>query len=55
MTGQCWFRGDTHITISLRQWFLFSKGSEVLTVVAIDGDRGKPNHILYRLLNGKGR
>ncbi|XP_029324567.1 cadherin-related family member 1 isoform X2 [Mus caroli] len=26
-------------------------GSEVLTVVAIDGDRGKPNHILYRLLN----
>ncbi|ERE86960.1 cadherin-related family member 1 [Cricetulus griseus] len=27
-------------------------GSEVLTVVAIDGDRGKPNHILYRFLNG---
>nr|XP_048277471.1 cadherin-related family member 1 isoform X2 [Myodes glareolus] len=26
-------------------------GSEVLTVVAIDGDRGKPNRILYRLLN----
>uniref|UniRef100_A0A8C6QPW1 Cadherin-related family member 1 n=1 Tax=Nannospalax galili TaxID=1026970 RepID=A0A8C6QPW1_NANGA len=27
-------------------------GSEVLKVVAIDGDRGKPNHILYRLMNG---
>ncbi|KAM5322750.1 cadherin-related family member 1 [Glossophaga mutica] len=27
-------------------------GSEVLTVVAMDGDRGKPNHILYSLLNG---
>ncbi|XP_048191873.1 cadherin-related family member 1 [Perognathus longimembris pacificus] len=27
-------------------------GSEVLTVVAIDGDRGKPNHLLYNLMNG---
>ncbi|CAK7302858.1 Cadherin-related family member 1 [Vulpes lagopus] len=27
-------------------------GSEVLTVVAMDGDRGKPNQILYSLLNG---
>ncbi|XP_020040624.2 cadherin-related family member 1 isoform X1 [Castor canadensis] len=27
-------------------------GSEVLTVVAMDGDRGKPNHILYSLVNG---
>lgn len=53
MMGQCWVRGDTHITINLRQQLLFSKGSEVLTVVAIDGDRGKPNHILYRFLNGK--
>ncbi|XP_004680744.1 PREDICTED: cadherin-related family member 1 [Condylura cristata] len=26
--------------------------SEVLTVVAMDGDRGKPNHILYCLANG---
>ncbi|KAG8520613.1 Cadherin-related family member 1, partial [Galemys pyrenaicus] len=26
--------------------------SEVLTVVAIDGDRGKPNHVLYSLVNG---
>ncbi|XP_073746489.1 cadherin-related family member 1 [Callorhinus ursinus] len=27
-------------------------GSEVLMVVAMDGDRGKPNPILYSLLNG---
>ncbi|KAM9216367.1 cadherin-related family member 1 isoform 1-T1 [Dugong dugon] len=27
-------------------------GSEVLTVVAMDGDRGKPNHVLYGLVNG---
>uniref|UniRef100_A0A8C8RQU9 Photoreceptor cadherin n=1 Tax=Pelusios castaneus TaxID=367368 RepID=A0A8C8RQU9_9SAUR len=27
-------------------------GSEVLTVVALDGDRGKPNNIHYCLLNG---
>ncbi|EPQ10699.1 Cadherin-related family member 1 [Myotis brandtii] len=27
-------------------------GSEVLTVVAMDGDRGKPNHLLYSLVNG---
>ncbi|XP_008584310.1 PREDICTED: cadherin-related family member 1 [Galeopterus variegatus] len=27
-------------------------GSEVLTVVAMDGDRGKPNPILYSLVNG---
>ncbi|KAG3264565.1 cadherin related family member 1 [Ictidomys tridecemlineatus] len=27
-------------------------GSEVLTVVAMDGDRGKPNHIVYSLVNG---
>nr|KAF6455248.1 cadherin related family member 1 [Rousettus aegyptiacus] len=27
-------------------------GSEVLTVVAMDGDRGKPNRILYSLVNG---
>uniref|UniRef100_A0A8D0GFV1 Cadherin-related family member 1 n=1 Tax=Sphenodon punctatus TaxID=8508 RepID=A0A8D0GFV1_SPHPU len=27
-------------------------GSEVLSVVAIDGDRGKPNNIHYSLLNG---
>ncbi|XP_033004671.1 cadherin-related family member 1 [Lacerta agilis] len=27
-------------------------GSEVITVVAIDGDRGKPNDIHYRLMNG---
>ncbi|XP_037347229.1 cadherin-related family member 1-like, partial [Talpa occidentalis] len=26
--------------------------SEVLTVVAVDGDRGKPNHVLYSLVNG---
>ncbi|KAM4851717.1 cadherin-related family member 1 [Thomomys bottae] len=26
-------------------------GSEVLTVVAIDGDRGKPNRLLYKLMN----
>ncbi|XP_032987221.1 cadherin-related family member 1 isoform X4 [Rhinolophus ferrumequinum] len=26
-------------------------GSEVLTVAAMDGDRGKPNHILYSLLS----
>ncbi|VCX04699.1 unnamed protein product, partial [Gulo gulo] len=28
-------------------------GSEVLMVVAMDGDRGKPNQIVYSLLNGK--
>ncbi|KAM5241405.1 cadherin-related family member 1 isoform 4-T4 [Hipposideros larvatus] len=28
-----------------------AKGSEVLTVVAMDGDRGKPNHILYSLMS----
>ncbi|XP_058155379.1 cadherin-related family member 1 isoform X2 [Dasypus novemcinctus] len=27
-------------------------GSEVLTVVAVDGDRGAPNHVLYSLVNG---
>nr|KAF6277350.1 cadherin related family member 1 [Myotis myotis] len=27
-------------------------GSEVLTVVAMDGDRGKPNRLLYSLVNG---
>ncbi|KAM5236793.1 cadherin-related family member 1 [Ctenodactylus gundi] len=27
-------------------------GSEVLTVTAMDGDRGKPNRILYGLMNG---
>uniref|UniRef100_A0A8D1F6K6 Cadherin domain-containing protein n=1 Tax=Sus scrofa TaxID=9823 RepID=A0A8D1F6K6_PIG len=27
-------------------------GSEVLTVVAMDGDQGKPNRILYSLMNG---
>ncbi|XP_045149236.1 cadherin-related family member 1 [Echinops telfairi] len=27
-------------------------GSEVLTVVATDGDRGKPNNVLYSLVNG---
>ncbi|XP_004583407.2 cadherin-related family member 1 [Ochotona princeps] len=27
-------------------------GSEVLTVVAMDGDRGNPNRILYNLVNG---
>ncbi|XP_063163794.1 cadherin-related family member 1 isoform X1 [Candoia aspera] len=27
-------------------------GSEVITVVAIDGDRGKPNDIYYTLMNG---
>ncbi|XP_012887519.1 PREDICTED: cadherin-related family member 1 [Dipodomys ordii] len=27
-------------------------GSEVLSVVAVDGDRGKPNHLLYSLVNG---
>ncbi|XP_045426670.1 cadherin-related family member 1 isoform X2 [Pipistrellus kuhlii] len=27
-------------------------GSEVLTVVAMDGDRGKPNRLLYSLMNG---
>ncbi|XP_007420869.1 cadherin-related family member 1 isoform X1 [Python bivittatus] len=27
-------------------------GSEVITVVAIDGDRGKPNDIRYSLMNG---
>ncbi|XP_007533991.1 cadherin-related family member 1 isoform X1 [Erinaceus europaeus] len=30
-------------------------GSEVLTVVAMDGDRGKPNHIVYSLVNGSDR
>ncbi|KAL0615925.1 Cadherin-related family member 1 [Plecturocebus cupreus] len=29
-------------------------GSEVLKVVAMDGDRGKPNRILYSLVNGRG-
>uniref|UniRef100_A0A7N9CVT0 Cadherin-related family member 1 n=1 Tax=Macaca fascicularis TaxID=9541 RepID=A0A7N9CVT0_MACFA len=29
-----------------------AKGSEVLKVVAMDGDRGKPNRILYSLANG---
>uniref|UniRef100_A0A8I4A4J8 Cadherin-related family member 1 n=1 Tax=Callithrix jacchus TaxID=9483 RepID=A0A8I4A4J8_CALJA len=29
-----------------------AKGSEVLKVVAMDGDRGKPNPILYSLVNG---
>ncbi|XP_039334340.1 cadherin-related family member 1 isoform X2 [Saimiri boliviensis] len=29
-----------------------AKGSEVLKVVAMDGDRGKPNRILYSLVNG---
>ncbi|XP_065775987.1 cadherin-related family member 1 isoform X2 [Muntiacus reevesi] len=29
-----------------------AKGSEVLTVVAMDGDRGKPNRVLYSLVNG---
>ncbi|XP_032465018.1 cadherin-related family member 1 isoform X4 [Phocoena sinus] len=28
------------------------QGSEVLTVVAMDGDRGKPNRVLYSLVNG---
>ncbi|XP_003783552.1 cadherin-related family member 1 [Otolemur garnettii] len=27
-------------------------GSEILKVVAMDGDRGKPNHVLYSLVNG---
>ncbi|XP_055443499.1 cadherin-related family member 1 [Bubalus kerabau] len=27
-------------------------GSEVLTVVAMDGDQGKPNRVLYSLVNG---
>ncbi|XP_060142110.1 cadherin-related family member 1 isoform X3 [Globicephala melas] len=27
-------------------------GSEVLTVVAMDGDRGKPNRVLYSFVNG---
>lgn len=45
--------GTSSITISLRQLLLFPQGSEVLTVVAMDGDRGKPNHILYRLMNGE--
>ncbi|XP_027716029.1 LOW QUALITY PROTEIN: cadherin-related family member 1 [Vombatus ursinus] len=27
-------------------------GSEILTVVAVDGDRGKPNMVLYSLVNG---
>lgn len=30
-----------------------SQGSEVLTVVAMDGDRGKPNRVLYSLVNGE--
>lgn len=29
------------------------KGSEVLTVIAMDGDRGKPNRVLYSLVNGE--
>ncbi|KAM7072886.1 cadherin-related family member 1 isoform 1-T1 [Molossus nigricans] len=29
-----------------------SRGSEVLTVVAMDGDRGKPHRLLYSLVNG---
>lgn len=29
------------------------QGSEVLTVVAMDGDRGNPNRILYNLVNGE--
>uniref|UniRef100_A0A8C2R083 Cadherin-related family member 1 n=1 Tax=Capra hircus TaxID=9925 RepID=A0A8C2R083_CAPHI len=32
--------------------FCSSQGSEVLTVVAMDGDRGKPNRVLYSLVNG---
>ncbi|EHB07411.1 Protocadherin-21 [Heterocephalus glaber] len=27
-------------------------GSEVLTVVAVDGDQGRPNHLVYSLMNG---
>ncbi|XP_033617592.1 cadherin-related family member 1 isoform X2 [Fukomys damarensis] len=27
-------------------------GSEVLTVVAVDGDQGRPNHLVYSLVNG---
>ena len=30
-----------------------SQGSEVLTVVAMDGDQGKPNRVLYSLVNGE--
>ncbi|KAL7990290.1 hypothetical protein Chor_013720, partial [Crotalus horridus] len=29
-----------------------AQGSEVITVVAIDGDRGKPNDIYYSIVNG---
>ena len=37
-----------------RLWFPISpQGSEVLTVVALDGDRGKPNSIHYCIVNGE--
>lgn len=37
-----------------RLWLPISpQGSEVLTVVALDGDRGKPNSIHYCIVNGE--
>uniref|UniRef100_A0A670I9A5 Cadherin-related family member 1 n=1 Tax=Podarcis muralis TaxID=64176 RepID=A0A670I9A5_PODMU len=44
------FSATTTVTINVEDDTL--AGSEVITVVAIDGDRGKPNDIHYRLLNG---
>lgn len=31
----------------------FHQGAEILTVVAFDGDRGKPNTVQYSLIDGK--
>lgn len=52
--GQCLGRGEPQQHPSASgSCFHFPQGSEVLTVVAMDGDRGKPNHILYSLVNGE--
>ena len=40
-------------TLAAGSFSCSSQGSEVLTVVAIDGDRGKPNRVLYSLVNGE--
>lgn len=53
MGAGVWGGASPGITTGLRRHFCSPKGSEVLTVVAMDGDRGKPNQILYSLLNGE--
>ncbi|XP_022418153.1 cadherin-related family member 1 isoform X1 [Delphinapterus leucas] len=45
--GRLWTPHSGHKQVVLR-----GEGSEVLTVVAMDGDRGKPNRVLYSLVNG---